>query len=98
MTCPRVNEDLMKCETKIFDYITRSSGSPSYEVTYAKHGFVVDIDKNHFSCGMWQLDGMPCVHAVCVYKSHNKGPKKFVHQDFHKSTWLNVYSQFLEPL
>ncbi|GAA0175826.1 hypothetical protein LIER_28925 [Lithospermum erythrorhizon] len=54
LVCPKVDEDLMKCEAKTFDYIVRPLGSSRYKVTSTKHGFVVDIDKKHCSCGMWQ--------------------------------------------
>ncbi|GAA0169628.1 hypothetical protein LIER_24070 [Lithospermum erythrorhizon] len=41
---------------------------------------------------------IPCDHAVCMYKSHNKDPRKYVHKDFLLSTWFDVYNNFLEPL
>ncbi|GAA0144821.1 hypothetical protein LIER_36013 [Lithospermum erythrorhizon] len=69
-------------EKKIYEYITRASGSPRYEVTYAQHSFVVDIEKKHCSCGLWQLGGIPCVRAFCVYKSQNKDPRKYVHKNY----------------
>ncbi|GAA0156468.1 hypothetical protein LIER_13964 [Lithospermum erythrorhizon] len=92
--CPRVVETLRHIEKKIHEYITRAFGSPRYEVTSAKHSFVVDIEKKHCSCGR----GTPCVHAVCVYNERNKDPRKYVHTYFLLSTWFVVCNNFLEPL
>ncbi|GAA0173102.1 hypothetical protein LIER_41459 [Lithospermum erythrorhizon] len=57
-----------------------------YEVTYAEHSFMADIGTKHCSCGLWQLGDRSCVHAVCVYKSQNKDPRKYVHKDFLMTT------------
>ncbi|GAA0185872.1 hypothetical protein LIER_33160 [Lithospermum erythrorhizon] len=96
--CERVDEILTKREERVYEYITRPTGSPRYEVTFAENNFVVDIGTKHCSCGLWQLEGKPYVHAVCVYKSQNKDPRKYVHKDFLMTTWFTVYSHFLEPL
>ncbi|GAA0152628.1 hypothetical protein LIER_11060 [Lithospermum erythrorhizon] len=98
IVCPRVNETLRLREKKIHEFITRASGSSEYEVTSAKHSFVVDMEKKQCSCGIWQLGGTPCVHAVCVYKARNKDPRKYVHKDFLLSTWFMAYNNYLQPL
>ncbi|GAA0174367.1 hypothetical protein LIER_27770 [Lithospermum erythrorhizon] len=95
---PNVSKVLREREKHIHEYITRPSGSPRYEVTSAKHSFVVDVEKKICSCGLWQLGGIPCVHVVCVYRSHNKNPRKYVHPILTKPTLLTVYSHFLESL
>ncbi|GAA0171748.1 hypothetical protein LIER_41213 [Lithospermum erythrorhizon] len=94
----RIDEVLRKREEKIFDLFTRPSGSPRCEVTSAKHIFVIDIEKRQCSCGLWQLGRLPCVHSICVYKSRNKDLRQFIHKDYLKSTWLTIYSDFMEPL
>ncbi|GAA0150935.1 hypothetical protein LIER_37203 [Lithospermum erythrorhizon] len=61
IVCPRVDETPRLREKKIYEYIIRAfgSGSPRYEVTFAKHSFVVDMEKKQCSCGLWQSRGTP---------------------------------------
>ncbi|GAA0141993.1 hypothetical protein LIER_03004 [Lithospermum erythrorhizon] len=98
LVCPRVNELLVLRGKRVNEFITRSSRSPRYEVSYVRQCFVVDIEKRTCSCELWQLGGIPCVHAVCVFRSLNKDPRKYVHQTYLKTTFLEVYSHTLEPL
>ncbi|GAA0168464.1 hypothetical protein LIER_23176 [Lithospermum erythrorhizon] len=96
--CPRVDELLKLREKHTKAYITRPSGIPRYSVSTGAHSFVVDIAANVCSCGLWQLSGVPCIHGVCVYQSHNKDPRQYVHKDFSTKTFLEVYNHFLEPI
>ncbi|GAA0139557.1 hypothetical protein LIER_01077 [Lithospermum erythrorhizon] len=64
LVCLRVDELLKKKSKRNEEYITRSSGSPRYEVSSADHSFVVDIEKKSCACGLWQLGEVSCVHAV----------------------------------
>ncbi|GAA0149990.1 hypothetical protein LIER_09026 [Lithospermum erythrorhizon] len=98
LVCPRVDELLKRRSKRSEEYIARSNGSPRYEVSSPNHNFIVNIEKKSCACGLWQLGGVPCVHAVCVYRALNKDPRKFVHEALLKTTFLEVYNHTLEPL
>ena len=95
---PRV-EALIKTRERLSrKYITTFCGRGKYSVTGGVHTFVVNRDRKKCTCGLWQLGGIRCVHAVCMYQSINKDPRKFVHKDYSKQTFLKVYDHFLAPI
>ncbi|GAA0185710.1 hypothetical protein LIER_32998 [Lithospermum erythrorhizon] len=50
---PNVIKVLKEREKRTHEYITRPSGSPRYDITSAKHSFVVDVENVRVDCGSW---------------------------------------------
>ena len=97
-TLPRVEQLLKTRENLSKGYVTTACGRAKYSVSAGVHTFVVDRAKMECSCGLWQLGGIPCVHAVCVYQSINQNPRKYVHKDYSKQVFLEVYDHCLAPI
>ncbi|CAN1128899.1 hypothetical protein LINPERPRIM_LOCUS17121 [Linum perenne] len=69
-----------------------------YEVRHKERSFVVDLGSNTCACGLWQLSGLPCEHALsCI--SHNKESlATYVDHCYCKETYSMAYYYTIKPL
>ncbi|KAL0443904.1 UNVERIFIED_CONTAM: hypothetical protein Slati_2113100 [Sesamum latifolium] len=51
-----------------------------------------------YSDGKWQLTGIPCAHAISGMYFMGYKPEDYVHEYYHKSIFLRVYSHLMMPL
>ncbi|GJT85343.1 multidrug resistance-associated protein 5, partial [Tanacetum coccineum] len=65
------------------------AGGNHYEVRSGSEGFTVDEGKRTCSCRMWQLSGLPCVHAIKVIFLINKVSESYV------IAWFETYMYFV---
>ncbi|KAI8553514.1 hypothetical protein RHMOL_Rhmol05G0022000 [Rhododendron molle] len=53
----------------------------------------VDIGRHSCTCTQWQLNGVPCVHAVCAIKKSGKSLNACVEHYFHVECYREAYSR-----
>ncbi|XP_012853661.1 PREDICTED: uncharacterized protein LOC105973186 [Erythranthe guttata] len=59
---------------------------------------VVDIRSRSCTCRMWQINGLPCVHAVCVlFKYKKTGGYDYFDEHFRTYCYRRVYSHTIVP-
>ncbi|XP_012832963.1 PREDICTED: uncharacterized protein LOC105953830 [Erythranthe guttata] len=59
---------------------------------------VVDIRSRSCSCRMWQINGLPCVHAVCVlFKYKKTGGYDYLNEHVRTDCYRRVYSHTIVP-
>ncbi|GJR52372.1 multidrug resistance-associated protein 5, partial [Tanacetum coccineum] len=62
--CPNIKKILERLkEQQRFWHVIPASGN-LFEVRSESEGFTFDEGKRTYSCRMWQLSGIPCVHAT----------------------------------
>ncbi|GKB92191.1 multidrug resistance-associated protein 5 [Tanacetum coccineum] len=61
-------------------------------------GFTVDEGKRTCSCRMWQLLGIPCVHATKVIFLINRAPESYVPAWFETDMYYVAYHNFVKPV
>ncbi|KAH7845987.1 hypothetical protein Vadar_008340 [Vaccinium darrowii] len=59
---------------------------------------MVDIGRRTCSCTQWQLNGVPCVHAVCAIKKSRRALNDCVDRYFHVECYREVYSRPIMPI
>lgn len=65
--------------------------------------FVVDMRQKVCSCRRWELNGIPCAHAVAViWNMAENGldvgiPEDWVHPAYNLETWKQMYSFKIQP-
>ena len=59
-----------------------------FEVRSGSQAFTVNEPKTTCTCRMWQLSGIPCVHATKVILYINKTPESYVPPMFKVCTQL----------
>ncbi|KAL0308865.1 UNVERIFIED_CONTAM: hypothetical protein Sradi_5828800 [Sesamum radiatum] len=50
------------------------------------------------SCGMFQLVGYPCCHAIAATDYHRLKIDDFIDECFKKEVYLKVYSHMIHPV
>ncbi|XP_074293490.1 uncharacterized protein LOC141620547 [Silene latifolia] len=58
-----------------------ASSNFSFEVMYMSKEYVVDLPTQTFTCGHWQLAGLPCQHAIAAINNQRANYKDFVHEN-----------------
>ena len=58
---------------------------------------MVDKKEHSCSCRRWQLTGIPCHHAIASMNINNENPELYLHKCYKVSTYLQIYSHFINP-
>ena len=74
------------------------TGNDAFEVRNGSHAFKVDLSTRTCNCRLWQLSGLPCIHATSAIMSVNLYPKQFVRNWFRKGLYQATYNNFLHPV
>ncbi|GKE18204.1 multidrug resistance-associated protein 5 [Tanacetum coccineum] len=93
--CPSILKriDLMKNHTRFWHVI--HTGGESFEVRSGSDALKVDLSTRTCSCRMWQLSGLPCVHAIFKI---NKMLEEYVPNWFRKHLYYATYHNYLSPV
>ncbi|KAG8375322.1 hypothetical protein BUALT_Bualt10G0088200 [Buddleja alternifolia] len=70
----------------------------TYEVMHGLDNHVVVLDEHHCSCGMFQMVGYPCCHAIAAMGFHRKEVEDYVNSYLKKDVYLRVYSHSRNPI
>ncbi|XP_039131510.1 uncharacterized protein LOC120267900 [Dioscorea cayenensis subsp. rotundata] len=95
--CPRILKKLEIYKQMSTFYTPTWSGGPKYQVVGPDGQFVVDKEEGRCSCRVWQLNGLPCSHAVTVIYYNNERPETYINQCYSVSTYLSTYGHTLNP-
>ncbi|XP_050224634.1 uncharacterized protein LOC126674254 [Mercurialis annua] len=60
--------------------------------------FIVDLEDKTCTCRKFQLDGIPCPHAMAILKEMNQEPYKFCSRYYKKETLLKTYEATVYPI
>ncbi|GJY27395.1 multidrug resistance-associated protein 5 [Tanacetum coccineum] len=74
------------------------AGGNLFEVRSRSKGFTVDEGKRTCSFMMWQLSGIPCVHAIKVIFLINRVPESYVPAWFETYMYFVAYHNFVKPV
>ena len=93
--CPSIQDNLekLKVERKPFSVILL--GSFFYEVASQYERHVVDLVKKTCSCRYWDLNGIPCKHAITAIYTNIEIPEAYTHPFYHQETYMDIYKEVL---
>ncbi|GKD44081.1 multidrug resistance-associated protein 5, partial [Tanacetum coccineum] len=74
------------------------AGGNLFEVRSGSEGFKVDEGKRTCTCRMWQLSGLPCVHATKVIFLINRVPESYVPAWFEIDMYFVAYHNYVKPV
>ncbi|GKB79282.1 zinc finger, PMZ-type containing protein, partial [Tanacetum coccineum] len=79
-------------------WVVYASGFQEVEVRRQDEAFGVNIHLKKCACKMWELTGLPCVHAVAGYIHLKKDPELGVTEWFSKNKWFESYQYSIRPV
>ncbi|KAG5546675.1 hypothetical protein RHGRI_018746 [Rhododendron griersonianum] len=95
--CPTMDEALAIAFQESKAWEVRFS-SPDVLEVLCNPSVKVDIGRHSCTCTQWQLNGVPCVHAVCAIKKSGKSLNACVERYFHVECYREAYSRPIMPV
>ncbi|KAG5540568.1 hypothetical protein RHGRI_020698 [Rhododendron griersonianum] len=95
--CPTMDEALAIAFQESKAWEVRFS-SPDVLEVLCNPSVKVDIGRHSCTCTQWQLNGVPCVHAVCAIKKSGKLLNACVERYFHVECYREAYSRPIMPV
>ncbi|KAL0318762.1 UNVERIFIED_CONTAM: hypothetical protein Sangu_2032400 [Sesamum angustifolium] len=74
------------------------AGEDKYEVMHFMQNHIVYLKEMWCSCGMFQLVGYPCCHAIPAIDYHRLKMEDFIDECFRKEVYLKVYNHMIHPV
>ncbi|GJU43056.1 multidrug resistance-associated protein 5 [Tanacetum coccineum] len=99
------NAEHMQCAIHIYEnfrkqyhgfWLVIPAGENLFEVRSWSEGFTVNEEKRTYSYKMWQLSGIPCVHAIKVIFLINRVPESYVPAWFETDMYFVTYHDFVK--
>ncbi|CAI9107687.1 OLC1v1007101C1 [Oldenlandia corymbosa var. corymbosa] len=90
----RVSEAIEKARAF---HVLRGSEA-DFQVISLEGNNTVDIRNRHCTCGAWQLQGLPCAHAVAALLSCRQNVHRFTESCFTIASYRKAYSQTIHPI
>jgi hypothetical protein len=69
-----------------------------HEIECGDDIFCVDMEKKTCGCGYWQLNGIPCMHAMCVINTTKLNLNDYVSDYYLTSRWRSLYEKGIKPV
>ncbi|XP_044482172.1 uncharacterized protein LOC123208719 [Mangifera indica] len=61
--------------------------------------YILNLDKRICDCGMWQLSGIPCQHAIySILHMNFPTIDKFVNDRLQISSYMRTYAEIIHPI
>lgn len=73
------------------------SNDELYEV-HSDPSVSVHIGRRTCSCGEWQINSFPCVHALCALKRSKRNLNDYLERYYFTETYREVYSKCINPV
>lgn len=96
--CPSIQQRLEHNKRLSRVYIPIWGGGEQFEVDSGNSTHVVDLSKWTCTYGLFQLSGIPCMHACASIQKLNKSVENFVHSCYNKANYLKVYAPMIHPV
>ncbi|XP_042023008.1 uncharacterized protein LOC121770324 [Salvia splendens] len=74
------------------------NGEDSYQVSGPSGQYVVNMQEFTCSCRLWQLNGIPCTHAIATINKNGKDVADYVSRYYLQSTMTLLYENVLYPI
>ncbi|XP_033143571.1 uncharacterized protein LOC103848159 isoform X2 [Brassica rapa] len=94
----KTHKELDRVEKKSKGCILRWAIGPETEVEYKDQSYVVSLEKETCACRSWQMNGIPCIHAVKVILGAKIKLSEFVAPCYTTSKWRETYSYGISPV
>ena len=95
---PSIQDKLEKLKIESKPFSATPAGNFLYEVGSQYERHVVDLFKKTCSCRSWDLNGIPCKHAITAIYTNIETPEDYTHLCYFKETYMEIYKEVLPPM
>ncbi|CAI9294403.1 unnamed protein product [Lactuca saligna] len=96
--CPFAIKKLEEFGEDLKFWRVHPSGHNEFEVRNGLESYGVNIEKRSCACRLWDVSGIPCVHAQASIMLTHHDPKTFISKWFGKAMYISSYSSNILPV
>ncbi|KAK8549131.1 hypothetical protein V6N12_062029 [Hibiscus sabdariffa] len=74
------------------------NGDGGFEVNHLGNQHTIDLKKLTCTCREWEINGIPCCHAICAMYHDSKKPETYISEWYSKDKYLASYNHILQPV
>ncbi|KAI9194723.1 hypothetical protein LWI28_008666 [Acer negundo] len=78
--------------------IVLCASDTEYEVKEESKYFIVNLITRSCDCGLWEVSGIPCKHAMAVITAKRLSAEDYVDAYLTKAAYLRTYSYVIHPI
>ncbi|GJX68532.1 zinc finger, PMZ-type containing protein [Tanacetum coccineum] len=90
--------DFVTLKEKQREWTVFPSGFQELEIRKGDHSYGVNLQHKVCQCRMWELSGVPCVHAVAAYLHVGNDLDLGVSHWYSQESWFNAYQFSIKPV
>ncbi|CAN6860633.1 unnamed protein product [Brassica oleracea] len=68
-----------------------------FEVKDETMKYIVDLEKRHCTCNVFDIDKIPCIHAIAAAKYIKRDENRYVDTSHLTETWAKAYAESIHP-
>ncbi|XP_057806828.1 uncharacterized protein LOC131018896 [Salvia miltiorrhiza] len=96
--CPQIRKNLENLKIQSRNCQVHSAICGKFEVHHHDDKFVVVIESRACTCRVWELNGIPCVHAIVALAFLKVDSVAYIHEYYTIERYKLAYTFGLEPL
>ncbi|CAI9302910.1 unnamed protein product [Lactuca saligna] len=96
--CPSAIKKMEEFGEDLKFWRVHPSGQNEFEVRNGLESYGVNIEKRSCACRLWDVSGIPCVHAQASIMLTHQDPKTFISKWFGKAMYISSYSYNILPV
>ncbi|KAK9044270.1 hypothetical protein V6N11_072583 [Hibiscus sabdariffa] len=74
------------------------NGDGGFEVNHLGNQHTIDLKKLTGTCREWEINGIPCCHAICAMYHDSKKSETYISEWYSKDKYLASYNHILQPV
>ncbi|XP_023736276.2 uncharacterized protein LOC111884187 [Lactuca sativa] len=96
--CPAILRKMQLFGKNMRLWVVVHSQGHVFEARRGCDSYMVDLDSRTCSCRLWDLSGIPCVHANAAINYINQTPDVYIDGYFSKENFKKSYSSNIKPV
>ncbi|XP_057811787.1 uncharacterized protein LOC131026026 [Salvia miltiorrhiza] len=96
--CPNIKKKLEKAKYDSRLCRAHPGLGGKFEVQHFDDRFIVTLGDKSCSCRLWDITGIPCVHALSAINFMKEDSDAYVHECYSIDKYLRAYNYGMEPI
>nr|KAJ0222699.1 hypothetical protein LSAT_V11C200087050 [Lactuca sativa] len=98
VVCPAAIKKMNKFGEDLRNWNVNPSGPSIFEARNGLEGYVVNLQSRVCSCRLWDISGIPCVHAQCAILFTGQDLVHFISEWFNVDRFKAIYANNILPV
>ncbi|KAL8505817.1 hypothetical protein ACS0TY_016877 [Phlomoides rotata] len=96
--CPKIRKKIEATKYASRMCVTKPTVGDVFQVSHEDDQFVVDLNSSTCTCRVWELTGLPCIHACSAIGFMKRDVADYVGDYYTIPAYIVAYQYALQPL